>query len=159
MNFFPFLSKQSLVCFRIRRQVKLILRSQTWLPSAGLEQKPYVMRHFCVETGGYISLPFGYFYLSYRSEKLGQARTTSRLATLKFSRSNSNPTPVFWSHFDLKIWNSKWQEKPKSKISIGKSIENFRNKVESFEVKFDFFEHFVLTFQWKFPILSFPCHL
>ena len=37
------------------------------------------MRHFCVETGGYISLPFGYFYLSYRAGNLGQARTTSGL--------------------------------------------------------------------------------
>ena len=113
------------------------------------------MRHFCVETGGYISLPFGYFYLSYRSEKLGQARTTSRLTTLKFSRSNSNPTPVFWSHFDLKIWNSKWYETLE--------IENFHWKVNTKILKkvyffreffLNFFKILVLTFKWKCSILK-----
>ena len=97
------------------------------------------MRHFYIEIGGYISLPFGYVYWSYRAENLGQARTTSRLTTLKFLRSNSNPTPVFQSHFDLKIWNSKWQENLeienfhwKVNINFSKRSRIFRGKIRHF---------------------------
>ena len=104
----------------------------------GFSRAPTEMLHFCTETGGYISRPFGYFYLSYRAENLGCPRATSRLASLKFSRSNSNPIPVFWSHFDLTIWNFGWAKISKSKMLIEKSIQNLqKNKTFRGEI-FDF---------------------